>query len=325
MNKGHIAIIDPPEQESLIEQRPKAIPYSHVHETQLVSAGWLERMRHKVMGWMLPKQHDATLKEALEEAIERSDDEEDMSDDERVILRNMLKVSDVTVRDIMVPRTEITAVDYQITMTELKEVIAAEQHTRMPIYEGTMDKLRGFIHLKDLVPMLSGDEPFDMDHLARDIMFIAPSMKVIDLLVKMRLSGAHLSIVVDEYGGTDGLVTLEDVFEALVGEIQDEHDLDDPELELKRVASNKFNIDARTRVDDLADAIHLDLKEILEDDYDTLGGFIFALLQRVPVTGEIIDVGELGRARIMDADPRRIRRVQLILNYTPLMEHLQAS
>lgn len=311
--------IEPP-QPKVVSATPKHL----VHDMEQVRQHWFDKAREKISDWFMPKTHDASLKEALEEAIERSDEDEDMSDDERVILKNMLSVGDLTVRNVMMPRTEIIGVDYNITMTELKEIIAEEQHTRMPVYEDTLDKLRGFIHLKDLVPVLAGDEPFDMDNLVRDIMFIAPSMKVIDLLVKMRVSGAHMAIVVDEYGGTDGLVTLEDLFEALVGEIQDEHDSDDPELELKRIMSNRFNIDARTRIEDIIEKIGLDFRQLLDDDYDTLGGFIFAYLQRVPVTGEIIDIGTIGYVKIMDADPRRIRRIQLTLNYTPLLDTLRA-
>ncbi len=262
---------------------------------------------------------DSTLKEALEEAIERSDEDEEMSNDERTILRNMLSVGELTVHDIMVPRSNIVAVDHHITLTELKQMITDKQHTRMPVYDEELDTLKGFIHLKDLVPVLAGDVPFDMDELVREVMFIAPSMKLIDLLVKMREEGSHMAIIVDEYGGTDGLVTLEDIFEALVGEIQDEHDFDDPELEVRRIASNRFLMDARLKVEAIYEETGLDLREYCEDaDYDTLGGFIFGLLHRVPLTGELIHVDGLGQLRIIDADPRRIRRVQMNLNFTPI-------
>lgn len=265
------------------------------------------------------KTPDSSLKEALEEAIERSDEDEEMSDDERVILRNMLGVGELTVRDVMVPRSNIVAVDHHITLSELKEVIALKQHTRMPVYAEELDTLKGFIHLKDLVPMLAGDVPFDMDELLREVMFIAPSMKLIDLLVKMRESSSHMAIIVDEYGGTDGLVTLEDIFEALVGEIQDEHDLEDPELEVRRISSNRFMLDARLKVDNILEETGLDLREYCEEaEYDTLGGFVFGLLHRVPLTGELIHVDGLGQLRIVDADPRRIRRVQMNLNFTPI-------
>lgn len=261
-----------------------------------------------------------SLESVFEGVLEEHGDEDRMiSEEERVILHKMLGFGDRCVSDIMVPRTDIIAVDYQITMSELKEVIAREQHTRMPVYDDVLDRLMGFIHLKDLVPMLAGHEPFDIDTILREVYFISPSMRLVDLLVHMRVSGHHLAIVVDEYGGTDGLVTLEDIFEALVGDIQDEHDIATENTPLRRQLSHQFDIDARMRVDQLEDAIGLDLHEVLVDeDFDTVGGFIFASLQRVPVVGEIITIPDLGRIKIIDADPRRIRRIQLTLNYTPL-------
>jgi magnesium and cobalt transporter len=272
-------------------------------------------------GGLFSRKHpDSSLKEALEEAIERSNEDEEITDDERVILRNMLSVGDLTVHNIMVPRSTIVAVEYGITLTELKQMIIEKQHTRMPVYLEELDTLKGFIHLKDLVPVLAGDEPFDMDNLVRDIMFIAPSMKLIDLLVKMRLTGSHMAIIVDEYGGTDGLVTLEDIFEALVGEIQDEHDLEDSELHFASLRPNRFMVDARMRIEDIKAKIKVDLREYCDDaDYDTLGGFIFGLLHRIPLTGELIDVEGLGQLRIIEADPRRIRRVQMNLNFSPII------
>ncbi len=261
-----------------------------------------------------------TLEDALEEAMqEHGDDTKVITEDERFILKKMLRLGDLTVSDIMIPRADIVAVEYQITLTELKQVIRDEQHTRMPVYDDVLDKLKGFIHLKDLVPSLAGDEPFDMDKLLREIYFISPSMQLIDLLVHMRVTGHHLAIVVDEYGGTDGLVTLEDIFEALVGEIQDEHDVSDDELSLRRISSHQFDIDARMRVDQLEETLGLDLHDVLQDeDFDTVGGFIFATLQRVPLVGEFMDIENIGRIKIVDADPRRVRRIQLLLNYTPL-------
>lgn len=250
---------------------------------------------------------------------ERMDDGRYISEEEQLILRKMLRLGEHTVSDIMVPRTDIIALDDQITLTELKRVIAEEQHSRMPVYQGTLDKLIGFVHLKDLVPALAGDEPFDIEKMLRDIYFISPSMQLIDLLVHMRASGHHLAIVVDEYGGTDGLVTLEDIFEALVGEIQDEHDIGEEETLLRRIASHQFEMDARMRIDDLQEETGIDFHAVLADeDFDTIGGFIFARLHRVPVTGEIIDIPDIGRIKIMDADPRRIRKVHLALNFTPL-------
>src|SRR5262249_15860320 len=143
------------------------------------------------------------------------------------MLRNVLTFSDHSVKDIMTPRTDIKAVEYNVTLDELKSHITQHRHTRIPVYNDTLDNVKGFIHIKDREPLLYGDSPFNMALILRDVIFVAPSMKLIALLVKMRDAGVHMALVVDEYGGTDGLVTLEDLFEEIVGEIQDEHDEDE--------------------------------------------------------------------------------------------------
>ncbi len=302
---------------------------SHTPSSSPAAKGWFKRLAQIVTGLPEPSaesQHvnspaSNRLKDALEEAIQDYCPDKTITSEERIILQKMLELGDQTASHVMIPRNEIVAIDYQVTMSELKEIIATEKHTRMPVYEESLDRLQGFIHLKDIVPALAGDEPFDLDEVLRDIYFISPTMKLIDLLVHMRLSGHHMAIVVDEYGGTDGLVTLEDIFEALVGEIQDEHDVAETERLYRSISSNQFDIYTRMRVDDLEEAIGLNLQEVLEDeDYDTVGGFLFASLQRVPVTGEIIDIPEIGHMKITDADPRRIHRVTLTLNFTPLLK-----
>ncbi|TAF38773.1 MAG: HlyC/CorC family transporter [Alphaproteobacteria bacterium] len=261
------------------------------------------------------------LHEILEEVIE----EEGLATrtihaQERDILRRIIHLGNTTVADVMVPRTDIVAVDYDITMTELKALLIREQHTRMPVYEETLDRLRGFIHMKDLVPMLAGDVMFDLDSIVRDIYFIAPSMRLVDLLVSMRVRGHHMAIVVDEYGGTDGIITLEDVFEAIVGDIQDEHDLaDSAEILFHKIASHQFDVSARMRVDDLEEHLHINLHELMQDeDFDTIGGFLFAKLHRIPIVGEMIYLGDMGYIKVTEADPRRVHRVRLTLNFTPL-------
>lgn len=275
------------------------------------------------------KSAEASLKEALEEVIEehREESGETLSSDERDMLHNMLLMGELTVSDVMIPRTEIVAVDHDITLTELKAVLQEQRHTRMPVYKGTLDRLLGFIHLKDLVPALAGDEAFDIDKVMRDILFVAPSMKVVDLLVQMRVSGDHMAIVVDEYGGTDGLVTLEDLFEEIVGEIQDEHDEEVLEQELKRVSLFCFEADARMRIDALEKELDSPLRaeDEDEDDYDTLGGLIFMRLGRVPARGEILQIDGVARLEIMDADPRRIRKVKITLRKQLQSEEQQSA
>jgi CBS domain containing-hemolysin-like protein len=256
---------------------------------------------------------EGTLKEALEEVIQEHEEEGYvLSAEEKEMLRNMLAMGELTVSDVMLPRTDIVAVDSEITLTELKTKISGHGHTRMPVYGEDLDDLRGFIHLKDLVPALAGDEAFDMDKVLRPILFIAPTMKVVDLLVQMRLSGEHMAIVVDEYGGTDGLVTMEDLFEEIVGEIQDEHDVPEPDEELKKLSARAYEADARIRIDVLEEELGVGLREEEdEEDFDTLGGLIFSKLGRVPVRGEIVKLDSIARFDILEADPRRIYKVRI--------------
>ncbi len=276
---------------------------------------------HIVGKWMKGifggRHQEASLKEALEEVIEEhlEDGEQSISSEERDMLRNMLLMGELTVSDVMIPRTEIVAVEHEITLTELKAVLLEQRHTRMPVYHGTLDRLLGFIHLKDLVPALAGDEAFDIDKVMRDILFVSPSMKVVDLLVQMRLSGHHMAIVVDEYGGTDGLVTMEDLFEEIVGEIQDEHDDEDAGTTFKRISLLGYEADARIPIEELERHLNIALRDDDEDedDYDTLGGLIFLRLGRIPARGEILNVDGVARFEILEADPRRIRRVKITL------------
>jgi CBS domain containing-hemolysin-like protein len=258
---------------------------------------------------------DNSLKDALEEIIqEHEEDGHVFTAEEKDMLRNVLEVRDITVSDVMVPRADIVAVECKITLDALMKAFIENGHTRMPVYDQALDRLRGFIHLKDVVPALAGEKPFIIDDLLRNILFISPTMKIVDLLVQMRLSGVHMAIVVDEYGGTDGLVTMEDLFEELVGEIQDEHDHPDPEEELKQLNSRSFEADARMRIDQLEEHLKITFRpKDDEEEYDTLGGLIFDRLGRVPVRGEIVMLDGTARLDILDADPRRVRRVRITL------------
>lgn len=272
-----------------------------------------------LVGWMRSlvkrRSSDQSLKNVLEEVIQEHEDEtgEELSTEEKVILTNMLSIGEMTVHDVMVPRADIVAVSFSATLDEIKRIIRDKRVSRLPVYKGNLDRIRGFIHLKDLVPALAGDEEFEIQKVMRDISFVSPSMRVVDLLMQMRISGEHITMVVDEYGGTDGLVTMEDLFESLVGDIQDEHDTDEPADEIKQVGINSYEAYARLSIDKLEEALNLSLKGEEDAEYDTLGGFIFARMGRVPVRGEIIDIPEKARIDILEADPRRVRKVRIHL------------
>lgn len=273
--------------------------------------GVLDRFKSWLRVNMRGKANDNSLKEALEEVLEEhEDDATTPPTEEQNILKNVINFADREVHDIMTPRTEIWGVPYNTTLPELKTHILEHNHTRIPIYNDTLDNIKGFLHVKDLVPHLSGELPFNMALVLRDVLFVPPSMRLINLLVKMRDAGVHMAIVIDEYGGTDGLVTLEDLFEEIVGDIQDEHD--EEERSLHWNAQNSCDVDAATRIEDLDEALGLNLMPSAEkNDYDTLGGLIFFTLDRVPHKGEEMDLDNIVHCQILSADARRIHKVRL--------------
>jgi CBS domain containing-hemolysin-like protein len=293
-------------QPAVMSEEPKDKPRSGVVDPEL--GGLLKRLKH----WIRGKHRDNSLKEALEEVLEEHEEEgQQLPQEEQDILKNVLSFGDLSVKDIMTPRSDIKAVEYNIPLAELKAHIIQDRHTRVPVYNDTLDNIKGFIHIKDLVPLLSGESPFNMALILRDMIFVPPSMKLISLLVRMRVAGVHMAIVIDEYGGTDGLVTLEDLFEEIVGEIQDEHDEDEEGL-LAWNMQGTCDVDARVHIERLESDLALPLKSgTQEADYDTLGGLIFHQLGRVPKKGEKINHESGAEFEILAADPRRIQKVRV--------------
>lgn len=276
---------------------------------------WLKR----VVGRQSPEH--STIKEALEEVLEEhiSEGEEELSLEEKDMLRNMLSVGDITVRDVMVPRSDIAGIEIHTGLDSIKKRFVDERHTRMPVFAKNLDAVKGFIHLKDLIPSLAGDEKFVMSDILREVLFVPPSMKVVDLLVQMRLSGEHMALVIDEYGGTDGLVTMEDLFEEIVGEIQDEHDAEEEEPECVCAGDNNYTVDARCLIEDVEKKLSITLSENGNDeDVDTVGGLIFLKLGRVPARGELIQLNSTTALEVLEADPRRIRSLRMTINGTTL-------
>jgi CBS domain containing-hemolysin-like protein len=217
------------------------------------------------------------------------------------------------VEDVMIPRAEIIAVELSTSMEDLIQLYANEAHSRLPVYRETLDDPVGVVHIRDLIGEIAranGDAPKDddtpLERLRRDILFVPPSMPLPDLLVKMQASRTHLALVVDEYGGTDGLVSLEDLVEEIVGEIEDEHD-EEVALLIRR-GRLAWEVDARMETEDFAAETGLDL-ELEDHDVDTLGGVAFALAGRVPLRGEILPHPKGVDLEILESDVRRIQRL----------------
>jgi magnesium and cobalt transporter len=230
--------------------------------------------------------------------------------EEQSILHNVIGLSDSKVSDVMIPRTDIIAVENTISIGELKQVIIDKEHTRIPIYKGSLDNVIGFVHIKDLLPLFDKNE-FDINNVLREILYIPPSMKTLDLLIKMRAKRVHMALVLDEYGGTDGLVTMEDLMEEIVGEIEDEHD-DFEEDEIKVIDSNTLEINARISVELLERRLGVRLMPDEEDeDFDTVGGLIFFMLGHVPEVGEVVKHSSGYHFEVLEADPRRVKKIMV--------------
>ena len=262
------------------------------------------------------KREEASLKDVIEEALEEgAHSAGGMTEEERMLLKNVVAFGELSVKDIMVPRTDILALERDTSLDELLTHIKDIGHTRVPIYHDSLDKIEGFIHVKDLFAYISHEKPFAITDVIREILFVPPSMRIVDLLLKMRMSGCHMAVVVDEYGGTDGLVTMEDLFEEIVGEIQDEHDESEQQSLLRWVNDHVLDIDARAGIYDVESALGQRLRPAEDDDpdYETFGGFLFASLGRVPAKGEIIARHDLHvKIDITAADPRRIHRARIV-------------
>jgi CBS domain containing-hemolysin-like protein len=235
----------------------------------------------------------------------------DLDDAAQELVDNARAFDRLRIEDIMVPRVDIDAVDVEIGIPDLARAFIAAAHSRMPVYRDNLDDPIGMIHIKDLLPALveketaSETEPqMDLAGLVRKVLYVPPSMNADDLLVRMQKTRVHMALVVDEYGGTDGLVTFEDLIEQIVGNIEDEHDTE--EVELKELGPNCWEASARLRIEDMEQATGVRFRNGDEDEVETLGGLIFTMAGRVPATGEVLRHAAGYEFEIKRADPRRI-------------------
>ena len=263
------------------------------------------------------KASETSLRESLEEAIEEHEEETRapaLGIEERTMLFNILEYGELRVNDVMVPRADIIAVDHESHFSDLLKVFSEAAHSRMPVYRETLDDVIGMVHVKDLLKAIAegaNSKSFKIATIQRPVLFVPPSMKVIDLLAKMRASRTHMAIVVDEYGGTDGLVTVEDMVEEIVGEIEDEHDTEQ-EPEIISSEDGYYDADARTEIGLLEETLGTDfLPDDKEEDIDTLGGLVFSLAGHIPEIGEIIHHESGYDFEVLDADPRRIHKIRI--------------
>jgi CBS domain containing-hemolysin-like protein len=252
--------------------------------------------------------------------------------DERTMLRAILKLGDMTVDDVMIPRADIEAIDVDSTIAEVIATFRQSGHSRMPVYRETLDDPVGMVHIRDLMTWIA-DRALDRSQrtegpsfdfgavditgtledskLVRPLLFVPPTMPARALLKRMQSSRTQMALVIDEYGGTDGLASLEDLVEVIVGEIEDEHDLDE-EPTVRQVADGIFVADARTELDDAAEVIGPDFKVGEKgEEIETIGGLVFAATGRIPPKGEVVEAVPGYDFEVLDADPRRIKKVRI--------------
>ena len=295
---------------------------------------WFARLLRTFLGWKTN-----SIRADLEVVLEAgAAAESGFSPEERAMLKNILGLRERGVDDVMVPRADIVAVQKDIALGELVKVFEVAAHSRLVVYDDTLDDPSGMVHIRDLIgyitnraaasastksrrkkPFTAGLDlnavdlsvPLSSTKLVRTILFVPPSMPAIDLLAKMQATRIHLALVIDEYGGTDGLVSIEDIVEQIVGDIEDEHD-EDVTIGVVRQADGTYLANARASLDDVTATIgaEFDVGEAAED-VDTLGGYLVTRVGRVPVRGELVPGPSGFEIEVLDADPRRVKRVRI--------------
>ncbi len=293
--------------------------------------GFLERMLVR-LGLKQP----ASIRDDLEDALSETGETDEFSPQERTMLKNVLDLRSNRVDDVMVPRADIVAVPIEISMGELLRVFRTAGHSRLPVYAETLDDPRGMVHIRDFLDYLASraetepgkrrrkvpagapdlgkvdlSAPLSGAKILRPVLFVPPSMPALDLLVKMQTLRTHMALVIDEYGGTDGLVSMEDLVEIVLGNIEDEHDEEETPA-ISRTADGSFLLDARTTLEEASAAFGVDLVQgESAEDVETVGGLVATIAGRLPVRGEIIAHPAGLEFEVLEADPRRIRRLRV--------------
>jgi CBS domain containing-hemolysin-like protein len=268
---------------------------------------------------LLRRKEAESVRDRVEELIERGEeqrqhatpDPRDLGAHERALLSNVLRLQGTTAYDVMLPRADIVAMPDDCTLDQAIALIQKEGHSRYPVYRESLDDIVGMVHIKDVFAAVGRTGPFDLKAILRKPLFVVPSIPVLDLLLQMRQARIHMALVVDEYGGIDGLITIEDLVETIVGDIADEHD-EEARPHITERPDGTLELDARMPIA----AFEAQVGQILTDeeraaDIDTVGGLVFTLAGRVPAKGELVSHASGLEFRILDADPRRIRRLRV--------------
>ena len=299
--------------------------YRGLYPIVALLAFWMQRTQRQFQRWFMPDTPERLSTEDLKTMAEIGKAHGTLEDDEREWIHSIVEFGDTSVRAIMINRLDVTAIPVTATLPEALELIRTSGHSRLPLYIDHLDNILGIIYAKDLLPYLrngNGTHRIDWTRLMRPPMFVPQGKKLDDLLKDFQRRKTHLAIVVDEYGGTAGMVTLEDVLEEVVGDIRDEHDEAEAEF-YEKLADDHYRVDARIDLDDLNDLLDLDL-DTESFDFETLGGLIFHLTGDIPSEGEEIDYGRL-TMQVETVENNRIRHVHVQVTAPTTDEDLSAK
>jgi putative hemolysin len=293
-----------------------ALPVLHacwlVCQPVLFVLRWLDPAVRRVLGVAKPEDDDRSpLEQEILDAVTEGEKSGLVDESQKEMIEAVVEFPTIDCDEIMTPRTDILGIDVDSTMEQVKHIIAEAGHSRYPVYQGDLDHIVGVLYAKDLLQFVgsNGDHPFDLRQVVREALFVPETKSLRDLLNELQANRVHIAIVLDEYGGTAGLITIEDIIEEIVGEIEDEYDTeDDGGPELRRTHPNIAEVDARMHIDDVNDELGIELPE--DEDYDTLGGFVFSTLGHIPSIGEAFDYDNV-RITVTDAEKTKVIRLTI--------------
>ena len=243
----------------------------------------------------------------------QNDEQNELDDNnEKILIKNIMQLNNKSVEDLMVPRSEIVAVDYEQSYSQILNVIKEESHSRMPVFKQNIDNVVGFFHIKDFIKQ--SHEKFELESILREVLYVAPKSPILDLLRTMRSSKIHIGLVVDGVGGVDGLVTIEDLVEEIVGEIEDEHDAEDNNDHVLKVTSNSIIVNSSFRLDDLEEYFKIKITRTEEEEVYTVGGLVYSIINRIPKNNEIIKIDNLLVIKILKSTNRKIDTLEIKKN-----------
>jgi CBS domain containing-hemolysin-like protein len=315
---------------------PKSIALQYPEQTSLIVA-WPMKVVFKIFApavYLLNGIGDGILKliginvqnrtplahsvEELDMIVNASYDEGVLNETEKDMLHNVFKFSDLQAKQVMIPRTDVVCIPSDITFDELKNLTTETQYTRYPVYENTLDNVIGIIHIKDLYSLLQKNEEFELKKIIRPVMLVPETMTMDNLVLEFKKNHGQIAIVVDEFGGTSGIISLEDVLEEIFGEVQDE--FDEEEADIKKINENKYSVNAMLRLDELAE--YFEEEPIEDDDVDTIGGLVVKNLGRIAKEGDTIQINDM-TCHVIEIDGARVTK--LLIEKEPKKEESETN